>query len=179
MGRYKTNGNEKVVKLEVTTAKAWREMREQGVIVPLPSGKVARLRPVGIEELVRRGKIPDDLSPMAAEVVWKNTTSTEHVRALGKRAIDMLNIIVQSAFIEPKVVESDQPGEDEISIDDIDLEDKQAVFAFVTAPVGALAYFRARQNADVADIPDGNQAGPEAEQTAGALAGPVDSVSVR
>lgn len=151
-----TNGNGSNP-LKVTSADEWGKLYKEGVLVPLPSGKVARLRPVGIEELVRTGKIPDDLSPLAAEVVWMNTPERGTVRTMGKRAVEMLNIVVQAAFIEPRVVIDTEPGEGEISIDYIDLVDKQEVFTWVTAPVAVLANFRARQARDLASVDGGNK----------------------
>lgn len=149
--------------LQATSAEEWSKLYLEGVLVPLASGKVARLRPVGIEELVRTGRIPDDLSPLAAEVVWMGEPGGNTVRTLGKGAILMLNTIVQAAFIEPRVVMEGEPGEGEISIDHIDLIDKQEVFRWVTAPVAVLATFRARQSRNVASVQPGEDAGAEAE----------------
>jgi hypothetical protein len=158
----KTNGNGSNL-LKVTSADEWGDLYRNGVLVPLASGRVARLRPVGIEELVRSGKIPDDLSPLAAEVVWMSRPEPGTVRSLGKRAIEMLNIVVAAAFMEPRVVIDTEPGEGEISIDWIDVIDKGEVFAWVTAPVSMLATFRARQAASMAALHAGNEAGTKAE----------------
>ena len=152
--------------LKVTSAGEWRKMREDGVIYPLPSGKNARLRAVGIEELVRRGRIPDNLTSLAAATIWKDAPSYEHVAALGKGAIEFLNIIVESAFLEPKVSSADELAEGEISIDDIELMDKQAVFQFVLGPTVALAYFRAQQAANVATVSNSDENGSKTKPSA-------------
>jgi hypothetical protein len=133
---------------KVTSARDWRRLREEGVVVQLPSGFCPRLRPVGIEELVRRGRIPDELGPLAAETVWMGQPSAEQVRSASKGALDFLNIVVQAAFLEPRVTLED-PGDDEISIDDVDLGDKQFVFMWVTAPAAALRKFRDEQARNV------------------------------
>jgi hypothetical protein len=150
--------------LKVTSAKEWRKPREEGFIVPLPSGFMPRLRMVGIEELVRRGTIPDDLTSLAAEMVYEKNAAVEIVRSLGKGAIDFLNLVVASAFIEPKVSFEAELKDDEISIDDIDLMDKQAVFAFVTGPTQALRLFRLQQEFDVAALASGEQNGKQTER---------------
>jgi hypothetical protein len=157
------NTNGKTPKLEVTSATEWRKLREEGVIVPLPSGFVARLRPVGIEELVRRGRIPDQLTVLAAETVWQGTPSPEQIKATSKGALEFLNIVVASAFKEPRVVLEGDPGEGEISIDDIDVGDKQAVFVWVTAPTTMLTRFRAEQKRNLAPVPDGEDDGAAPE----------------
>lgn len=142
--------------LQVTSATKWRKLREEGVKVPLPSGFTARLRPVGIEELVRRGRIPDQLSGMAAEVVWAGDMSRETAFKMGAAALDLLNIVVAAAFMEPTVTLSD-PTEDEISIDDIDLADKNFVFTFVTGPLAVLRSFREKQERDVEPVSHGDE----------------------
>jgi len=157
------NGKEPVLK--ATSAKEWRKPREEGVIVPLPSGFCPKLRSVGIEELVRRGVIPDDLTALAAEMVYEKTAAVEVVRSLGKRAIDFLNLVVAASFVYPKVSFEDDLADDEISIDDIDLLDKQAIFAFVTGPTQALRLFRFQQAVDVGSVPVGDENGQQAEPT--------------
>lgn len=152
--------------LKVTSAGEWRKMREEGILYPLPSGKVAKLRPVGIEELVRRGRIPDQLTSLAATTVWKDSPSYEHVSAMGKGAVEFLNIIVEAAFLEPKVSSSDELQDGEISIDDVELLDKQAVFQFVLAPTVALYHFRAQQRANVDSVSNSDENGSKAELSA-------------
>ena len=153
--------------LKPTSAAEWRTLREQGTVVELPSGRRPVLIPVGIEELVRKGRIPNELLGLAAEVIWKNAPTTEHVRALGKSAVDFLNIVVQAAFKFPCVVIDEKPddqlGEDEISIDDVDLMDKNAVFTYVTGPAAALRLFRAQQALDVGSVPARDENGAAAQ----------------
>lgn len=156
--------NGKPPELKATSATEWRKMREEGVVVPLTSGMQPLLIPVGIEELVRKGRIPDDLSPLAAEIVWKNTPGVEHIRAVGKRSIDMLNTIVQAAFKYPRIIIDEKPeeqfAENEISIDDVSLTDKLEVFMFVTGPAQALRNFRAIQEQSMGNVPAGDQNSP-------------------
>jgi hypothetical protein len=142
-------------KLEVTSAGEWRRMREQGVVVTLPSGRCARLRPVGIPELVRRGRIPNELMPIAAEAVWFDSPSPEKVREAGAAAISLFDLVCEAAFLEPRASKDDDLADDQISVDDIDLADKVFVLQFVTAPAGALRRFRLDQDAGLGSVSAG------------------------
>ena len=157
------NGKQPVYR--VTSVKEWRAPREEGVIIPLPSGRVAKLRYCGLEEMSTRGMIPDDLTSLAAEMVFEQKAAVEIVRTLGKRAIDFLNIVVTAAFMEPKVSLEDDLADDEISIHDIDLIDKQAVFMFVTGPTQALRLFRLEQEINVGLVSGSDENSKQAEPT--------------
>lgn len=149
--------NGKQPQLEVTSGTQWRKLREEGVIVTLPSGNVARLRPLGIPALIRSGKIPDLLSGLAAEVVWNDQPSSKQIQQsvdLAKGSIELLDIVTQEAFLEPRIV-AEPSKDDEISVDDVSLADKYFVMTFVSAPTQALAKFRAEQTAGVDAVPDG------------------------
>ena len=56
---------------QITSGVKWRQPREEGIIVPLPSGNVARLRPVALDVMISSGKLPDMLTPVAAKTRLK------------------------------------------------------------------------------------------------------------
>jgi hypothetical protein len=141
---------------QITLGKMWRKSREEGYVISLPSGNSAKLRPISLDLLVMHGKIPDMLTPIAAKSLWVET-STEEIgreRDLSAKYIELINLIVPLAMIDPKVVESPQ-ADDEISLEDLDFMDKLAIFNLVTQPADMLRSFRDQQIQRLALTPDG------------------------
>lgn len=149
--------------LNPTSATQWREMREKGVLVTLPSGNVARLRPVGIFELVKRGRIPDSLTGVAADTVAQGRPSTEQVKNTLGATVELLHVVCEAAFLDPKVIipegdtepDEDALGENTITVFHLSMEDMLFVLDFTSAPTRALEPFRQEKGSDVASVPDG------------------------
>jgi hypothetical protein len=157
-----------VEQLKVTSGKQWRKLREEGVMVPLPSGNVVRLRPVGLPELIRGEHVPDLLTPLVAETIWRGEPSPAQISEsleMARGSIELLDLICKAAFLEPKLVDNPQ-ADDEISVDDIDLADKSFVLQFVTAPMVALRSFRDEQTSAVESVRAGGKNGKQAEPAA-------------
>jgi len=147
-----TNGNSKQPRLEPTSDKEWKSLREQGIVLQLPSEFKARVRPVRMEGLLRIGTIPDTLSGLVAEIVWNGAPRPDTVFRMGKEAIELLDIVVAASFMEPVCVIGREPEDGEISIDDVDLGDKNFIFTWVTAPTVALHRFRNEQERSLAAV---------------------------
>lgn len=151
--------------LQVTSAGQWRKAREEGTIVTLPSGHVARLRPVALDVLITSGRLPDFLTPVAASTLFAEQ-EMEKIAEHGKVAeqyAQLINAVVPAAFLEPRVV-AGEPGEGEISLDDVEFVDKVAVFNLATAGARALETFRSRQESDVDALQDGKGNGDKAKR---------------
>lgn len=149
----------------VTSAADWRKPREEGVVVTLPSsGHNVRIRPIAMDVLLKHGKIPDILTPIAAKTVWIEEDPEEiaNVAETAKGYAELINLIVLAAVVEPKVVEAD-PQDDEITLDDIEFGDKVAIFNLATAGASAMENFRKRQAAALVSVPNGNKNSHEAE----------------
>lgn len=159
--------------LKVTSAREWASPAREGVLVELPSGAVARLRPVSVNLFARLGKIPDSLTRSIVEVTDEVTNdkvlryqphegeSESQFKANRLRENTLFgDAVIYAAFLEPKVVESN-PGEDEISIEQIAPEDRNYVIDLYNRPVSELKSFRSEQTANVEPVPattdDGNQ----------------------
>jgi len=132
--------------LEPTTGSLWRRPREQGVVVELPSGNKARLRPVPLDLLILSGKLPDLLTPLAAQSLWNEQVSENLVDQVQmvKGYAELVNIVVRVAMLDPKVVDNPQ-AEDELALEDIDFSDKQAIFQLAYQPASVLEKFRDQQ----------------------------------
>ncbi len=149
--------------LRITSAKEWRKLRADGVVIQLPSGFVARVRPVGLMELWKLDKIPDSLTGIVVELLTAQRVDPDTAvkKALeSMRAITALyDVVCMSAFLEPRVV-MNNPGPDEIAVDDIDLADKEFLLAFVNGPTAALQPFRQEQESGVEPVRDRQELRP-------------------
>lgn len=153
-----------------TNGREWRLMREEGLLVQLPSSQNwVRLRRVAIDALILAGRIPDLLTPLAAAQLWEPkwvyADDVKRVLAEAKSAkeyTELLSIIVPAAMMEPRCVDSPQ-ADDEISLDDLDYLDKFTIYNLATQPLGWLHSFRAQQAATVEPVlhSEDNQPAPE------------------
>lgn len=154
--------------LTPTPGSTWRKPREQGEIVTLPSGNVARLRPVAVDALLAAGRIPDLLSPIAAKTLWTetNTASIAEQAESAKGFADLINLIVPLAMLEPLVV-AEPEGDGQIALDDIDFADKIAIFQLATGGSTLLRQFRLDQAKRLAVVHDGENVQPATEPPGG------------
>lgn len=154
-----------MTKFKPTSGATWRKPREEGEVVTLPSGNVARLRPVALDQLIISGKLPDLLTPIAAKSLWTetDTASIGDQVETAKGFAELVNLVVPLAMLTPRIV-ADPQADDEISMDDIEFSDKIAIFQLATGGSTVLRAFRERQEADVDALPDSEDIWSEAEQ---------------
>lgn len=143
-----------------TPAAEWRKPREEGYIVTLPSGLQPRLRPVALDVLIMAGEIPDLLSPIAAKMLWSETNVEQiaDVAELATGTAKLMNIVCKAAFLYPRIVDED-PGDDEITLEDVSFADKSIVFQLAIQPAEVLRKFRDEQAAGMVTVPDGQDDG--------------------
>lgn len=130
--------------LTPTSGKAWRANREQGLLVTFKSGNVARIRPVGLDLLVRCGRVPDILQACIVQLIETGKGDLPREATLTDESawFDFLNGLAELAFVSPRVVPEPQ-ADDEISPWDIELADKMQLWEALGAPARALVhYFR-------------------------------------
>lgn len=147
--------------LRPTLGIEWRKPRREGVLVPLPSGNVARIRPVALDVMIASGQIPDVLTPLAAKTLWTEVEADQigNVAEMATGMADLFNVVCRAAFVEPRIVDDPQ-AEDEIGIEDIDFQDKAAVFQLAIGPARQLELFRERQEAAMAALRAGEGGEP-------------------
>ena len=159
------------VQLQVTSGKQWRKTREQGIPMVMPSGNVAAIRPLGVSVLLKTGKIPDFLIGVISDAVMGvavekrrkfDINDTEKLSAL----FEFQDAIAEDMFASPRIVSQPQ-ADDEISIDDVALEDKAWLLQFIGAPIAALERFRLQQKVDVDAVGDVEVNGQSAESVGG------------
>lgn len=147
--------------LKPTSGQQWRKAREVGETIRLPSGNVATLRPVPLDQLMLSGKIPDLLTPIAARSLWAETDTgsiADQVET-AKGFAELINLIVPLAVLRPHIVDDPQ-SDDEISLADIDFSDKIAIFQLATGGSQTLSLFRKGQEANVEPVLDGENVRP-------------------
>lgn len=154
--------------LTITPASDWRQGWE-GALVRLPSGRVARIRDVSLDLVVRLGRIPDALTPLVIDLFEHGQDielpEIETIEDLRAR-LDFRDAVVRCAFVEPRIV--DQPAAaDELPLEAIVPADRWFVFRLLGRPVHDLERFRREQESavDAVDVatghPDGGQPDPE------------------
>lgn len=160
--------------LRATAGSAWREPRQAGIPVQLPSGNIARLRPVEPQALLKQGEIIDILTPLVAKMLFQGADASAETIAqvIGDATADgdntaqlkeaagkladlerVCDIVCKAAFVDPRVVDDPQ-AENEIAPDDIELADKIQVFTLALRGAAALRHFRYEPNADVESVPN-------------------------
>lgn len=156
--------------ITATLGANWRKPREEGFVFPLPSGNVARLRPVMLDMLLAQGKVPDLLTGEIANMVFEGfdvpkieaMMAPDNLVKLSAEWVELINTICTEAFLEPRIVDNPQ-ADDEISIGDLELVDRGHVFSIAILPAGAMAAFFRRQSARMATLQDDEGDGDPAE----------------
>lgn len=149
---------------KATSGKAWRQPKEEGELWTLPSGNVARLRPVSLMYLIRSGEIPDILTPVAASMVWDQVEvdKLSETVEMAKATAELAELICLASFVDPVIV--DDPQEDnEVSLAHIDDMDKSWVMSTMIQPTEVLRGFRERQEQRLEAVSDGDEDGTEAK----------------
>lgn len=144
-----------------TPAAEFRRVREQGETITLPTTKrVVQMRTVKPAALLRLGKIPDPLSELVMRILYGQMSSEEYKAffALPERkeqALELsesLRVVCTAALIHPRLV--DEPGDDEIHIDDLEDSEQRYIFDLALLEASELRRFRRRQAQDVGDVAD-------------------------
>lgn len=122
----------------------------------LPSGNIARLRPVALDTLLASGDIPDFLTPIVGRMLFEDQEEGEVFDAgnLVPETVRLIDLVVRASFIEPRVVDDPQ-ADDEIGLADISAQDKGEVFALATQPARVLASFSDDQAQGLDPLSDG------------------------
>lgn len=155
---------------KLTSVTDWRKPREEGELVPLPSGNWVRIRPADVFKMIQSGVIPDFLSSVALKATWTEQNPAEIGESfeLAEKYDKLMEVIIPAIFAYPKVaVAGHEPAEDEITIDDIDLADRTAAFNLALSGVGVMRQFRKQQIESMEPTHDGEGVRAEAEPDGG------------
>lgn len=164
-----------------------------GLPVELPSGLTFLVRRPGVESFVKAGIIPNSLLGVVQEALEKGKDEkaaevelSELTKQMlsGEQVTDIMTLtdeVVERCVVQPTVhpitkreeiqAREDLKDDDKASviasmlfIDEIVMEDKLFIFAYVTGGTADLAAFREQTAASVATVQHGDSASPKAKR---------------
>jgi hypothetical protein len=118
----------------------WREKRVE--TLTLPSGLVATIRNIGIFDLAARGNIPETLDVLVKQATAPEGFSVSDVL----RFVPLIDVVVQACLIDPPLAE--EADAVHLTLAEIPIEDRLAIFAHVNGAADALRPFRSNGAAD-------------------------------
>lgn len=151
--------------LTPTSGRDWRKVRKEPVLTTLPySGYVVELAHIQLDQLILAGKIPDHLSPVAADMIWVNLGQGKAISEVQaeKKFYELVDFVVGLVLTNPRIVEN-PTEDDEIAIGDIDFADKIFIYNIATQPLEVLHRFRAGQGPNVEPVQQGEDIQPPTE----------------
>jgi hypothetical protein len=134
--------------MEITKGSEWRK----GELVQLPSGKVAMLRSVSLATLVKANNVPNPLLQIASAKIFGTQIQLKMDEETVKSALQLIDLICQAAFLEPKIVD-DPKEENEISLMDVSDEDKEFAYEWAVSAQKPLESFRPEPEESVENLP--------------------------
>ena len=128
-----------------TKASAWRdkarEVKVDGVLLELPSGNFAKIRRPSLADMLKQKQIPASLTQVALRQAGAiKGSSTVSEKELDD-SIRLVDVILKKAFVVPEIVDT-EPGEEQITLDDLTDEDRAFVFNYVQSGATSLKSFR-------------------------------------
>lgn len=161
-------------KKKTTEVSAWKK-QAQGVDLPLPSGNVCLVRPVGMQVFMQKGMIPNSLMPIVNKAMQDQKPM--EMKDLGEmdeqKLSDVMELVdavtcfvvtepVVSSVATREAIERDEtltPEEREeklnstLFVDEVDLDDKMFIFQFSVGGTRDVERFREQQAALVEPLP--------------------------
>jgi len=143
----------------------------KGGIVELPSGNKVRIRPADMQTFLRKGMIPDSLTPIVQEALdngkkGKKTDGQTIAEKAGEivqdpeemnRVLQLFDDVVMFCWTEPQVhpapESNDEREDDLLYTDEIGFDDKSFTFQFAVGGVRDLESFRSQQETVLAGVP--------------------------
>lgn len=138
----------------------WREMRNRVEEVTLPSGLEVTLRKVELLDLVGQGDVPETLN-----VLVKKATSTGFDVSDVKAFMPLLNIVTRACLVQPAL--SEEADAEHLTLDEIPVGDRLAIFSWANQEADALGKFRPEQNGRVASAQRGERVRKKAKRDSG------------
>lgn len=165
-----------VIRAEAPTTVASWKMATAGSLLSLPSGNTCLVRTPGLGAFIKQGKIPNSLLGIIQEAMASKGASTEDVdvdsflqdpeklagimQLCDEITVDcVVDPRVYPAPIDPSTGEvlplgAEGRRDDRLYVDEIDFNDKMAVFNYVAGGTAELEKFREESPADVESVPE-------------------------
>lgn len=143
--------------------------RSLGVLLPMPSGLVFRVRRVDLQTFIAGGNIPNPLMTIVNEALEKGSAADiEKMIGVDGGQVDaeMVNEMFESvkrvvteSVTEPKIhpvpEDSDERDDDLFYIDEVDEEDMMFIFQYATGGTDDVESFREEAAASLASVAQG------------------------
>lgn len=127
----------------VKDIKAALRAKKDGELVELPSGLVFRLAKPSISRLLKDNVFPQSL--VATAIKMDSNTNQPVSREEYLQSLEVIDTIVHRAAVSPKVVLSEKDVDDDsVLVEDLDDQDKVAIYLYVQTGVKPLESFRSQ-----------------------------------
>lgn len=121
-----------------TNVSEWRKKKSEGEWKELPSGLRVRIRRLSLLQMATAGTIPTSLIGQVDTLLEKTVMPREAVT----RQIGAIDAHIMRAMIEPQIVAAGEPIPDgAVCIDEIDVDDKLAIFNWLNSAPATLVGF--------------------------------------
>jgi hypothetical protein len=118
--------------MPITKASEWRNKTLKPIELELPSGLTVLVRKPPLHLWIARGKLPENIVQASLNIQPGQTSppplSNDQLRSLFK----FVREVVTTTVVEPRIVEN-PTSDDEISPDDVPLDDANFIFAWAMA----------------------------------------------
>ncbi len=158
-------------KKQRTEASQWRKKTE---LVELPSGNTAELQRINLVTMIAKydnvpnflmAKVNEQINGKPKLKVMAAPEAADDPLA-AKNAIDALLWLARNAFVYPKLVDGEPANDDEVSIDDVSLEDLTFASNYAVGDanmINAADRFRDAANGNVESLPASGSVADETE----------------
>ena len=112
--------------------------RNEGELITLQSGHVLRVGRPSVNNLVKTGQLPSELANAAIKMQSGGSINDHDM----KKYVEYNERIVKLSVVSPKIVDTPNYDNDEISIEDLSDDERNEILLFVNGGLEALAKFR-------------------------------------
>lgn len=125
----------------VKDIKAALQAKRDGELIELPSGLVFKLKKPSISRLLKDNVFPQGL--VATAIKMDSNTNQPASREEYLQSLEVIDTIVTRAAVLPKVVTKEEDlDENSVLVEDLDDQDKVAIYLYVQTGVKPLESFR-------------------------------------
>jgi hypothetical protein len=120
----------------------WRKAREEGEDFILPSGLEVRLRRADPFHMAEHGDIPAPITSIADEWFTTEANNFRLTTELWNKIAPFVNVVVKACLVSPKIGDPEKLKDGEISIDELDSNDRFAIYLWAMEVAAVLRPFR-------------------------------------
>jgi hypothetical protein len=117
----------------ITSAAAYRKMmQEQIKVVTLPSNASFKIRKLSLMDFLATVVVPSGLIKDEDLKDWRSKTDEERMAITKKNLTPdmnekMIRLLIVSSLVEPKVVDGVEPGDDELTVEEVTKDSMDSV----------------------------------------------------